>query len=378
MADDGGSIWQSRSKPLVSILTSGLIKRAIPLLAIAVQGFACTGIELEAKDGSIVHGRTLEFGTKILFSAAVVPRGYSFSGTTPLGKGLEYESKYGAVGAILFNEPAIADGMNEKGLSVGTFYFPGFAKYADITPDNQSQALSPTEFPNWIITQFENVEEVKETLPNVLIAPTVLKAWGNMAPPFHYIVYDRSGGCIVIEPIDGQLIATDNPFGVMTNSPTFDWHMTNLRNYINLRMNNVSPLTVDGVTLSPFGQGSGMVGLPGDFTPPSRFIRAAIFSYTLIPPKNAFDGILQVFHVLNQFDIPLGIAREASGGVIHADYTMVTCARDPQSLKYYFKTYEDQTIRMVDLNAFDLDDEKIKTVTPTSQQPIVDISSKLK
>src|SRR3989344_355194 len=274
-----------------------MFKRTIPFLLIAVQALACTGIQLKAKDGSIVHGRTLEFGTKILFSAGVVPRNYSFFGTTPLGKGLEYESKYGAVGAILFNEPAIADGMNEKGLCVGTFYFPGFAQYVEITPENRARALSPTEFPNWIVTQFENVEEIKEAIDSVVIAQVQLKAWGNMAPPFHYIVYDQSGGCIVIEPIGGKLVITDNPFGVMTNSP-------------------------------------------------------------------AFDGILQTFHVLNQFDIPKGIAREVDGKTIHADYTMVTCARDPQSLKYYFKTYEDQTILMIDLNAFDLDETKIKKMTP--------------
>ena len=355
-----------------------MFKRTIPFLLIAVQALACTGIQLKAKDGSIVHGRTLEFGIKILFSSGVVPRNHSFFGTSPLGKGLEYESKYGAVGAILFNEPAIADGMNEKGLCVGTFYFPGFAQYVEITPENRARALSPTEFPNWIVTQFENVEEIKEAIDSVVIAQVQLKAWGNMAPPFHYIVYDQSGGCIVIEPIGGKLVITDNPFGVMTNSPAFDWHMTNLRNYINLRVQNVLPLTIEGVTLAPFGQGSGMVGLPGDFTPPSLFVRAAIFSYTLIPPKNAFDGILQTFHVLNQFDIPKGIAREVDGKTIHADYTMVTCARDPQSLKYYFKTYEDQTIRMIDLNAFDLDETKIKKMTPVSEQPIVDLSSKLK
>lgn len=339
---------------------------------------ACTGMQLTAKDGSIVHGRTLEFGTQIVVSAAVIPRGYAFTGTTPLGKGLQYKAKYGAVGAMMFNEPALADGINEKGLSVGTFYFPGFAGYSQITPENQAKALAPTEFPNWIITQFSTVDEVKEALATVVIVPTKLKNWGDIAPPFHYIVYDRSGKCVVIEPQDGKLLAYDNSFGVITNSPPFHWHMTNLRNFINLRTANAPPLFVRGVELAPLGQGSGMMGLPGDFTPPSRFVRAAVFSYTAIASNTAPEAVLQMFHLLNQFDIPVGIAREVVQGVTHSDYTMATCVRDPQALKYYLRTYQDQTIRVVDLNAFNLDEKKIKSLTPSGQQVIIDISSNLK
>ena len=103
---------------------------------------ACTGIKLIAKDGSLVHGRTLEFGVKINASVAVIPKNYEFVGTTSQGPGLAYRSKYGAVGAIAYGKPALLDGINEQGLAVGTFYFPGFAGYSDITAQNQSQALS--------------------------------------------------------------------------------------------------------------------------------------------------------------------------------------------------------------------------------------------
>lgn len=350
----------------------------ICLLSIADVN-ACTGIKLVAKDGSIVHGRTLEFGVKIDASIVVVPRGYEFSGTTPKGQGLNYKAKYGAVGAFAFNNPAIMDGMNEKGLAVGIFYFPGFADYAEVTPENQSRALSPAEFTNWIVTQFATVEEVKDALSKVIIAPTVIKEWGPTPPPFHYIVYDKSGKSIVIEPIRGKLVVYDNPLGVLTNAPSFDWHMMNLRNFINLTPFNVKPLKFDGVELAPFGQGSGMVGMPGDFTPPSRFVRAAIYSMTAMPSENAPDAILQAFHILNQFDIPIGIARAKTNGVVHTDYTMITCARDPQSLNYYFRTYEDQTIRMVSLSEFDLDAKKIvQANTMDFIQPVVNMSKELK
>lgn len=342
-------------------------------LLLASSVYACTGMRLIAKDRSVVHGRTLEFGTFIESSIAVVPRNFQFQ-----GNGTPYTSRYAAVGAILFDIPALMDGLNEKGLSVGTFYFPGFAGYASPSEDSSITTLSPIDFPNWILTRFATIEEVKEALSEVSIIPTVFKQWGNETPPFHYVVYDKSGNSIVIEPIDGELIVHDNPFGVITNSPTFDWHMTNLRNFLNLRAANVPPIQVDGVELAPFGQGSGMVGLPGDFTPPSRFVRAAIFSYTAIASNTSKEAVFQLFHILNQFDIPIGIAREIQGGIIHTDYTMITCVKEPASLNYYFKTYDDQTIKKVDLNQFDWSAKKIKLLSTSGTQKIQDISSQLK
>lgn len=339
---------------------------------------ACTGIKLTAKDGSIVHGRTLEFGIDIDLSMVVVPRGYEFVGTTSQGAGLTYQAKYASLGAIAFNQLAILDGINEKGLAVGTFYFPGFARYIATTAENQSKSLSPIDFPNWVITQFATLDEVKAALVNVVIAPTIVKEWGNKTPPFHYIVYDKSGKSLVIEPLNGSWVTYDNKLGVLTNSPTFDWHMTNLRNFIGLTPFNVKPLMVEGIELAPFGQGSGMVGLPGDFTPPSRFVRAAIFSITATPSSNAHSAVGQAFHILNQFDIPLGLARAKENDTVKTDYTLMTCVRDPQDLKFYFKTYNDQTIRMIDLKKFDFEALSIKRLDISGSQIVVDISAEFK
>ena len=96
---------------------------------------------------------------------------------------------------------------------------------------------------------------------------------------------DASGKSIVIEYVGGKLNVFDDPLGVVTNSPSFDWHMANLRNYVNFSMTNVPPVKLGSVKLEPFGQGSGMLGLPGDFTPPSRFVRAVAFSQSVFPSK---------------------------------------------------------------------------------------------
>lgn len=349
----------------------------IACLSTFINAEACTGMKLTAKDGTFVTGRTLEFGIQVDVSVAVVPRNYKFKGTTPNGEGLSYTSKYAAVGAMAFGNPCLMDGLNEKGLAAGTFYFPGFAEYAVINSENQSKALSPAEFTNWILTQFATVGEVKESLKNVVIAPTVIKDWGTSTPPFHYVVYDKEGNCLVIEPIKGQLLTYDNPLGTFTNSPYFEWHMTNLRNYINLTPFNVKPITLNGVALAPFGEGSGMVGMPGDFTPPSRFVRAAIFSAVATPSETAHESVFQLFHILNQFDIPVGAARAKEGNVIYTDSTQITCVRDPQALKFYFRTYNDQAIKSVDLQQFDLNAKAMKSLNLKGASKALDISSQL-
>lgn len=347
------------------------------LITISPVG-ACTGFKLKAKDGNTVHGRTFEFGVKVDTSVVVIPAEYPFVAATPKGNGLSYKSKYAVVGTICFDRYTVLDGINEKGLSVGTFYFPGYAAYSETTEENQKYSLSPLDFPNWIVTQFATIEEIKNNLHQVVIAPTVSKQWGNEPPPFHYIVYDKAGHSIVIEPINGKFVVHENPLGVLTNAPTFGWHMTNLRNFINLTPFNVAPLTIDNLVLAPFGQGSGMVGMPGDFTPPSRFVRAAIYSITAVPSEDVNAAVLQAFHILNQFDIPVGIARQVEDDVVQTDYTLATVVHDPINTKYYFKTYEDQSIRSVDLRSFDKNSTAIMSMGTSGSQSYTDVSKELK
>ncbi len=364
----------ARAKTQISLIAAIAVS-----LALQPAG-ACTGIMLKTADGSFVHGRTVEFGVAIDSSIAVIPRGHAFVGKTPRGDGLAYAAKYAAVGAVAFTDVKLLDGLNEQGLAVGSFYFPGFATYAPVTQANQTKGLSPGDFPNWLLTQFASVGEVRGAIERgeAVITPTVIDHWGPEAPPFHYVVYDKTGASIAIEPVGGGLVIHDNPLGVMTNSPSFDWHMTNLRNYITLNPLNAPPLKIDGESFAQLGQGSGMFGLPGDFTPPSRFVRAAFFSKTAIPARTAQGGVEQVFHILNNFDIPVGVSREVGDGVVHTDYTLLTIARDPQSLRYYYKSYGDQTIRMVDLKQLDLNAREIKLVSTSQQQPIVDMTAAVK
>jgi choloylglycine hydrolase len=319
---------------------------------------ACTGIRLIAEDGTVVHARTMEFAIDIHSDVIMVPRGYARTGTTPDGKeGLKWKTKYASVGANGVGLPVLFDGLNEKGLAAGTFYFPTSAGYMPYNAADAGKTIAQWEVGSWILENFASVEEVKANIGNIVVPAVVFAGWG-FAPEAHYIVHDASGKSIVIEYVGGKLNVHDNPLGVLTNSPTFDWHMNNLRNYVNFSMTNVPPVKLGSITLQPFGQGSGMLGLPGDFTPPSRFVRAVAFSQSVFKPKTGDDAVLEAFHVLNQFDIPKGAAREHEKdehGNILADYTIWTSASDLKAKRFYFRTYENSQIRMVDLMKMNLD-----------------------
>ena len=338
---------------------------------------ACTGILLNSTNNSIVTGRTVEFATPLSMSIAVIPRNFQFVGKTSIGNGLTYKAKYAAVGIDCFNNNILMDGINEKGLVAAAFFFPGYAGYTPTTPENQNCSLSPVDFTNWILTQFSSIDEVLAALPSVTISPTVIKGWGSSAPPFHYVIYDSSGKSIVIEPLNGKLVTYQNLVGSFTNSPTFDWHVTNLANYINLSTLNAKPMKLRGLDLQVYGQGSGLNGLPGGFSSTSRFVRASIFSANSVPPINAADLPNKAFHVLNQFDIPVGSVRSDSQGSINYDRTQVTTVKDPNTLRYYYKSYADQNIKFVDLNKLNLDAGVIQNMLIQGDQVNLDVSCQL-
>jgi choloylglycine hydrolase len=358
------------------VIRSMLVGILAAALSFAPVAQACTGIRLIAKDGGVVAARTLEFGFDMHSEVMVIPAGTTLTGSLPDdGKGISYKTKYGFLGANAEGLTAIVDGINDQGLYVGLFYFPGYASYSDATKDNAARAMAPHEYANWLLGNFANVEEVKANFDKIVLVPVVVDAI-EQAAPVHFVVHDRTGKSVVIEPLNKSLKIYDNPLGVMANSPTFDWHMTNLRNYVNLTATNVPPIDLGGIKLAQFGQGSGLRGLPGDFTPPSRFVRAVAFSQSAIPSDTAPQTVLQAFHILNNFDIPFGAVREVDNGQIHAESTTWTSASDLKNLRWYFKTYGDQSIHSVDLaKSLAAAHGKIRLIKMESRQPIDDVST---
>ena len=362
---------------IVRKAVAGVVVSAMLVGCVVQSAQACTGITLNAEDGTVVHARTMEFAIDIHSDVMMIPRGYARTGSTPDGKeGLKWKAKYASVGLNGVGMPVLFDGVNEKGLATGTFYFPTAAGYMPYTATDAGNTIAQWEVGSWILENFASVDEVKANIGKIVVPAVVFGGWG-FAPEAHYIVQDASGKTIVIEFVGGKLNVHDNPLGVITNSPAFDWHMANLRNYVNFSMTNVAPVKLGSVTLQPFGQGSGMLGMPGDFTPPSRFVRAVAFSQSVFKPKTGEDAIVEAFHVLNQFDIPKGAAREHEKdehGNILADYTIWTNAIDLKTKRLYFRTYESSQIRMVDLMKMNLDAKDVVKISMSGSEVIKSVA----
>ena len=309
----------------------------------------CTGLKLTCEDGSVVAGRTAEFGIDLNLNILFVPAGQEMTSSLGSASGMTWTTTRAAVGIQCFDNPSIVDGINDAGLTVAGFYFNLYANYVPLADADPARSMNPIDFSGWALGTCASTDELRAALTEVTIVDVAVDGWGPTAPPFHWIAYDRDGTAIVIEPLGGRLVVSDNPIGAMANSPDFDFQMKNLANHLNVQPMNVPSSTAFGTEVAASSQGSGALGLPGDGTSPSRFVRAAFFSASHKAPASATDGIHEVFHLLNQFDIPIGSVQARHDGTGVAEWTLATCARDVTSGTYYWRTYGDQSLRKVSL-----------------------------
>lgn len=371
------------------ILTTGrstkLIKRLMKLMCIAATfaatgtdtANACTGITLTAKDSTKILARTIEWGGSDLNSQyVIVPRGYTSQSYIPGGvDGMKFTSKYGYVGLAVEQKEFIAEGLNEEGLSAGLFYFPKYGKYEDYNPAYKGESIADLQLVSWILGECKNVEEVKDAISKIHVI-----AIDPRASTVHWRFADTTGRQIVLEIIDGKPVFYENKLGVLTNSPDFKWQITNLNNYVNLFPGSAPSQKLDGETeLSQFGAGSGFLGIPGDVTPPSRFVRAAFYQATAPVQETSEETVLRGFQILNNFDIPVGI--EFAKGQVPVNIpsaTQWTSATDMNNLKIYFRTMYNSAIRSINLKDIDFKKVKYRAVPMDTekQQPVFNIKIK--
>ncbi len=320
--------------------------------------YPCTGITLKSKDGGVVVSRTVEWAlndaqhNKIL----IVPRNKTFVGQTPEGyNGKSWKGKYGFVTLTAYNQNYGPDGMNENGLYVGVYYLPGFAEYSIYDPTKRSSSMSVGDLMQWMLSSFNSVDEILPELEKVIVVDVKNEEFGGAALPFHFKITDSSGNSRIIEIVNKGEVKIYQPYlGVITNSPTYDWHLINMRNYIQLSPNPQQTLKLDNFELSPLGGGSGMMGLPGDFTPPSRFVRAAAFTASARPLATSLDAVFESFRILDNFNIPLGAQVPTAN--IPADIvsaTQITTASDLKEKVFYYHTMWNREIRKIDLKQID-------------------------
>ena len=204
-------------------------------LASQVPTNACTGITLKSKDGTTVVARTIEWAESVMNTMyVVVPRNQELQSLTPSGMdGMKFKTKYGFIGLAVEQKEFMVEGINEKGLSAGLFYFPNYGKYQPYDINHKDKCLADFQLVSYVLGECSTVNEVKEALKKVRVI--------NIDPrssTVHWRFTEPSGRQIVLEIVDEIMHFYDNPLGVLTNSPGIEWHWTNLNNYINLQPGN--------------------------------------------------------------------------------------------------------------------------------------------
>lgn len=276
------------------------------------------------------------------------------------------------MGLAVEQKEFVAEGLNEEGLSAGLFYFPNYGKYEAYKAEYKSSSIADLQLVSWVLGNCKTVDEVMETLKQVHVVAIDLRA-----STVHWRFADVSGRQVVLEIVDGELHFFENNLGVLTNSPGFEWQLTNLNNYVNLYPGSAQPQSLGNVALRSFGAGSGFLGIPGDVTPPSRFVRAAFYQATAPVQDNARQTVLQGFQILNNFDIPLGIEfAEGKVPVNIPSATQWTSATDMRHRMIYYRTMYNSAIRSIDLNKIDFQRVKYRAVPldTIKEQPVMEVS----
>ncbi|VEG89947.1 linear amide C-N hydrolase [Legionella spiritensis] len=333
------------------------INLLVPLfLSLLFHGaFACTNIMVKAKDNAVVIARTLEFGPSLQSEIITSPVGKKFSNIAPNGKpSKSWTAKYGYVFLNFFKQDHAVDGMNNKGLSMGLLYLPGYTDYPKATDDNVKSGIPYYQIGDWILSQFATTDEVKNALRDVVVFGQDLDVpnQGKVTFPVHVVVNDAKGKSIVIEFNKGAMQVYDNPLGILTNGPTFDWQINNLKNYVNLTPYSVNPIKVGDIIYSATGQGAGMFGLPGDTTPPSRFVKMSFLQETALPVETAEKAVVLAHHIIENVFIPNGMVRDAKGSP-DTETTQWTVFKDLANATFYFKSYDYPMLQRIDLNKID-------------------------
>ncbi|MDD4820117.1 MAG: choloylglycine hydrolase family protein [Flavobacteriales bacterium] len=350
---------------------------ALCLTFLNSYGQGCTGINITASTGEIFFSRTYEWGEGDMGNMLeIVPRNTTYTATTPEGQnGLSWKNQYGFVGMTSGTTPYINEGLNEKGLNVGMFFMLHYAQYPAFDPPQRGNTVSELELSRLLLSTCATCDDVRKKLEEIRITGVYQKELGS-APPIHWRVADRTGESLIIECTDGKVHLYPNQVNVLTNSPDYPWHIKNLNNYVNLNSNAAKTFTMGSVTVKPFGAGSGLLGLPGDYTPPSRFIRAAFFINNSRTPSSAYQAMTLCFTILANFDIPLSAEYDASSAPDIPSATQWTSVVNLTDGIFYYRTMYNYAIRRIELSKIDFNKTKDRFIPldREKRQTILDVN----
>ncbi len=308
----------------------------------------CTAITLNTQDH--YFGRNLDLEYSYIETITITPRNYPFS----FRKAKLIPSHYAMIGTAFVqnNYPLYYDATNEKGLSMAGLNFPENAYY--FPSDAEKENITPFEFIPWILAQCVTVSEAKQCIKNLNLLNEPFSPTLPLSP-LHWIITDKVTS-VVIESTQDGLQIYDNPVGVLTNNPPFDIQLFHLNNYMNLSNDPPENHFSKILDLKKYSNGMGAMGLPGDWSSQSRFVRASFAKMNSKCGMSEAESINQFFHLLNSVAFPRGCVEIKKD--IYEITVYSSCCNTNKGI-YYYKTYENHQITAVDMNKENLDSKEL-------------------
>lgn len=319
----------------------------------------CTSVIYENQNNEFFLARTMDFSIPLSGKPIFIPKDFVFYKAQSKKT---FSSSYHFVGAgRLVDEYVFGDGVNEKGLSVASLYFSDDAVYQEPKNMNELQ-LAPHDVVAWLLGTCETVAEVTSKIKEISIVAEVSPVINGVLP-LHWLVADKTGASIVIEPVKQGLEIYENTVQVMANSPSFPWHLTNLNQYPMLSNISAPSSNYHEFIAKGNGAGSGAVGLPGDYTSISRFVRIAFMNQYCEKGQTPEESINIISRMLSAVYIPKGVKLKSNGAI---DYTQFTSFMDLERSSYVINYYENNRFLQIDLK--DLVNRKEPKVFETGQE----------
>ncbi len=304
----------------------------------------CTAVTYQTKD--FYFGRTLDLEFSYHETVTVTPRKFPFR----FRKSGELREHYAVIGMAFVSDgyPLYYDAVNEKGLGMAGLNFPGNAVYKPVRRGMDN--VAPFEFIPWVLGQCMNLSQAKQLLERINL---INMDFSQSLPlsPLHWMIASREG-TLTVEPMEEGVKVYENPVGVLTNNPPFYFQMENLNNYMSISSEPPINRFAKGLELKTYSRGMGGLGLPGDLSSVSRFVRAAFTKLNSCSGNSEEESVGQFFHILGAVEQQRGCVHLCSGQYEITVYT--SCCNVDKGI-YYYTTYENREITGVDMYRENLD-----------------------
>lgn len=308
----------------------------------------CTAVTFRTKD--FYFGRTLDYDISFGETVTVMPRKYPL----PFRHGDFLKEHYAIIGMahVAKEYPLYYDAVNDKGLAMAGLNFVGNAAYGKCI--NGRENVAQFEFIPWILSQCATVKEAEKMIGRIQLTDAAFSE--ELLPAqLHWIIADRERA-ITVESVKDGIRVYPNPAGVLTNNPPFDEQIFQLNNYMHLSTKEPKNLFSEQLSLHPYSRGMGALGLPGDLSSQSRFVRAAFVKLNSVSGETEEESISQFFHILGSVEQQRGCCELDSGAYEITLYS--SCCNASRGI-YYYTTYENRQITAVDMHKENLDENKL-------------------